>query len=423
MTYLEAVSKINSLLQFGIRPGLERMELLLKKMGDPHKKLKFIHVAGTNGKGSVCALMSSILKEAGYRTGLFTSPYVTNFRERFQINGREIPEEDLARLLDWIFPMVEEMAKQGQVITEFELITALAFQWFLEEKCHIVVLEVGLGGRFDATNVIDTPEAAVIMSISLDHTGILGDTVEKIAFEKCGIVKRNGDVILYPEQESGVGGVASQAVEAQGGRLILPSLDWVQELSFSADHTLIRYRGQEYRLPLLGSHQVKNTAVAFAVAETLVEKGYHISNQALRDGIANTHIPARLEVLGEKPLVLLDGAHNPGAAQVLAEAVKKYLPRRRIIGVMGMLRDKDCQTVLKSLAPLFAALIAVTPDNPRALPAGELAEKARPYCGDVTVEEDLSAAIGRSRQLAGENGAVVICGSLYLAGQIRPLLL
>ena len=245
MTYRDAVHKINSLLRFGMKPGLERIQALLDRMGNPQKQLKFVHVAGTNGKGSACALLSSVLREAGYRTGLFTSPYITDFRERFQINGEEIPEETLARILGRLMPMVEEMAERGEVITEFELITALAFQWFYEEKCDVVVLEVGLGGRFDATNVIDTPLAAVIMSISLDHTAILGDTVEQIAFEKCGIVKEGGDVVLYPDQEEGVYGVVAHAVQNHNGRLVLPSPSSVREVSSSIEGTVASYRDEE----------------------------------------------------------------------------------------------------------------------------------------------------------------------------------
>lgn len=423
MTYCDAVNKINSLLRFGMKPGLERIQALLDRMGNPQKQLKFVHVAGTNGKGSACALLSSVLREAGYKTGLFTSPYITDFRERFQINGEKIPEETLARILGQLMPMVEEMAVQGEIITEFELITALAFQWFYEEKCDVIVLEVGLGGRFDATNVIDTPLAAVIMSISLDHTAILGDTVEQIAFEKCGIVKEGGDVVLYPDQEEGVYGVVAEAVQKHNGRLILPSPTSVREISSSIEGTVARYRDEEYQLPFLGVHQLKNAAAAFAALELLKEKGYHISRQAMKDGVAKAYIPARMEVLGRAPLIILDGAHNPGAARVLAQALEKYLPHRKIIGVMGMLKDKDSKSSLKSLASLFHTLITVSPKNPRALPAEDLADRAREYCSQVFVEEDLSKAISLARNLAGEDGAVVICGSLYLAGEIRPLLL
>ena len=261
------------------------------------------------------------------------------------------------------------------------------------------------------------------MSISLDHTAILGDTVEQIAFEKCGIVKEGGDVVLYPDQEEGVYGVVAHAVQNHNGRLVLPSPSSVREVSSSIEGTVASYRDEEYQLPFLGAHQLKNAAAAFAALELLKEKGYRISREAMQAGVAKAYIPARMEVLGRSPLVILDGAHNPGAARVLAQALEKYLPHRKIIGVMGMLKDKDSRSSLRSLASLFQALITASPKNPRALPAAELADRAREYCSQVFAEEDLSKAICLARKLAGEDGAIVICGSLYLAGEIRPLLL
>ena len=423
MNYTEAVDYIETIPKFTVKHPPEHTRELLSRLGNPQEGIKIIHVAGTNGKGSVCAYLNAMLLAGGKKTGLFTSPHLVRINERFQINGEEIPEETLARILGRLMPMVEEMAERGEVITEFELITALAFQWFYEEKCDVVVLEVGLGGRFDATNVIDTPLAAVIMSISLDHTAILGDTVEQIAFEKCGIVKEGGDVVLYPDQEEGVYGVVAHAVQNHNGRLVLPSPSSVREVSSSIEGTVASYRDEEYQLPFLGAHQLKNAAAAFAALELLKEKGYRISREAMQAGVAKAYIPARMEVLGRSPLVILDGAHNPGAARVLAQALEKYLPHRKIIGVMGMLKDKDSRSSLRSLASLFQALITASPKNPRALPAAELADRAREYCSQVFAEEDLSKAIYLARKLAGEDGAIVICGSLYLAGEIRPLLL
>ena len=423
MNYTEAVDYIETIPKFTVKHPPEHTRELLSRLGNPQEGIKIIHVAGTNGKGSVCAYLNAMLLAGGKKTGLFTSPHLVRINERFQINGEEIPEETLARILGRLMPMVEEMAERGEVITEFELITALAFQWFYEEKCDVVVLEVGLGGRFDATNVIDTPLAAVIMSISLDHTAILGDTVEQIAFEKCGIVKEGGDVVLYPDQEEGVYGVVAHAVQNHNGRLVLPSPSSVREVSSSIEGTVASYRDEEYQLPFLGAHQLKNAAAAFAALELLKEKGYRISREAMQAGVAKAYIPARMEVLGRSPLVILDGAHNPGAARVLAQALEKYLPHRKIIGVMGMLKDKDSRSSLRSLASLFQALITASPKNPRALPAAELADRAREYCSQVFAEEDLSKAICLARKLAGEDGAIVICGSLYLAGEIRPLLL
>ena len=421
MTYLQAVEKINSLLRFGIKPGLERILHLLDLMGNPQEKLRFVHVAGTNGKGTTCALIASVLKSAGYKTGLYTSPYITDFRERFQINGEMISEDALACILDTVFPLVEKMAAQGEIITEFELITAIALQWYAEQNCDVVVLEVGLGGRFDATNVIDCPLVSVIASISLDHTAILGDTLEKIAFEKCGIIKQGGTAVLYPEQMPEVFATVKRIAAQRGNKLIVPELSQIKELDSSIYGTDILYKNQKLRLPFIGSHQIKNAAAALAAIEVLRTKGFSVDADALAKGFAAACNPARLELLSEHPVVLLDGAHNPGAAAVIADAMKKYLSGKKIIAIMGMMADKDSHAALAYLAPFFSTVLTLRPENPRSLSAQELADRAAEFCADVRPMEDLSTAFSTALCEAGENGAVVICGSLYLAGEIRPV--
>ena len=229
MTYDEAVKKINSLLVFGSKPGLERVSELVRRIGSPDKALRFVHVAGTNGKGSVCASLASVLTSAGHKTGLFISPFVIEFRERFQIDGEMIPYQTLADIVEEVFPVVEEMKSEGKIITEFELVLAVALKWYEREKCDVVVLETGLGGRFDATNIIDTPLASVIMSISLDHTAILGDTCEKIAFEKCGIIKPGGTTVLYGEQPQGVTEVVRTVAEERSNRRVIASPSFVKK--------------------------------------------------------------------------------------------------------------------------------------------------------------------------------------------------
>ena len=266
----------------------------------------------------------------------------------------------MARILGRLMPMVEEMAERGEVITEFELITALAFQWFYEEKCDVVVLEVGLGGRFDATNVIDTPLGGGHHVYFSGPYRYFGDTVEQIAFEKCGIVKEGGDVVLYPDQEEGVYGVVAHAVQNHNGRLVLPSPSSVREVSSSIEGTVASYRDEEYQLPFLGAHQLKKRRSWLLRPWRLKEKGYRISREAMQAGVAKAYIPARMEVLGRSPLVILDGPITrapPGAGSGLG----KYLPHRKIIGVMGMLKDKDSRSSLRSLASLFQALITASP--------------------------------------------------------------
>lgn len=423
MTYDQAVKKINSLLRFGIKPGLERVSKLLEYLGNPQKELRFVHVAGTNGKGTTCTLMASALRQAGYRTGLFTSPYVIAFRERFQINGEMIPEQTLAALLDEILPVVEQMAENEEVITEFELITALALLWFARSRCDVVVLEVGLGGRFDATNVIPTPLVSVIASISLDHTAILGDTLEQIAFEKAGILKQGGVTVLYPDQQPEVLQVIRRVAQERNNRLVLPDFSQLEELGTDIHGTRLRYKGMALKLPFIGAHQMKNAATAWEAIQVLRERGLTISDPAVQQGFAAAAMPARMEVLSERPLVLLDGGHNPGCAGALRQVMETYLSERKIVAIVGMMADKDSRTALSLVAPSFAEVLTVRPENPRALSAEELAEEARTFCARVKPMGDMEAAFRLALGQAGEEGAVVICGSFFLAGEIRPIAL
>lgn len=422
MTYQQAVEKINSLLQFGSRPGLERIGMLLDKMGRPQDKVKFIHVAGTNGKGSVCTMLSSVLCRAGYKTGLFISPFIIDFRERIQIGGEMIPEHDLARITGEIMPLVEQMAQENEIITEFELVTAIAFAWYAQQRCDAVVLETGLGGLYDSTNVIGTPLVSVITSISLDHTAVLGDTLPEIAFQKAGIIKPNGKTVFYPQQKEVDDCMIKTAKEK--GNVFYDARQYRPEpVSSTVKGTVLRYGGMELTLPLIGAHQVKNAATALAAIGALRDGGLKIPDKAVQDGFAHAFIPARLELLGQQPTVLLDGAHNPGGLKAFSEAVKTYCKGKNTVCIMGMLRDKDSVTSLSYIKGLFPTVIALAPDNPRAMSAEEFAQEAQAYFDMVIPMHDKAYAVKRAFELAGENGAVVVCGSLYLAAQLRPILI
>ena len=421
MTYSQAVEKINSLLKFGSRPGLDRIETLLDKMGRPQDKTKFIHVAGTNGKGSVCTILSGVLRAAGYKTGLFLSPFIIDFRERIQIDGEMIPEQALCEITGEIMPLVEEMAAQDEIITEFELVTAIAFEWYARSRCDAVVLETGLGGLLDCTNVIGTPLASVVTSISLDHTAVLGGTLEEIAFQKAGIIKPEGKTVFYPQQEE-VNRVILDAAKQRHNDFYNAS-DYLPELvSTSVKGTKMRFKGPELSLPLIGAHQLKNAAAALAAVAAL-RGGLDIPDTAVEEGFANAFIPARLELMDENPLVLLDGAHNPGGMKALSEAVKTYCRGKNTVCIIGMLRDKDSVTALSYIKGLFSTVIALSPDNPRAMPAEEFAQEARAYFDMVIPMQDKAHAVKRAFELAGQDGAVVVCGSLYLAAELRPILI
>ncbi|WP_411676294.1 bifunctional folylpolyglutamate synthase/dihydrofolate synthase [Caproicibacter sp.] len=420
MNYEEAIQKIEALQQFGSRPGLERIGRLMKRLGNPQDKLKFLHVAGTNGKGTTCALLASVLRCAGYRTGLYLSPHLTDFCERMQMNGRMISREALASLADRVFPVIEEMKSQGEIITEFEAVTAMAFLWYAENNCDLVVLEVGLGGRLDATNVIQKPLVSVITSISLDHTKILGDTVEQIAYEKCGIIKDGGVTVSYPDQKPAALETIRRIAGERRNRFVDAARTDVTELSSDLSGTQLLWRGTGLRIPFLGEHQVKNTATALTVLEALRESGFSIPDESVVNGCSEAVFPARFEVLSRSPLIILDGAHNPDGTAALAGAIRRYLSGRQLVAVMGMLQDKDVDAALKNLTGLFTRVITVEPSSPRAMNAGMLAQRWLRLGADSEPAAGFDDALRKADKYLKPDGALLICGSLYLAGDLRP---
>ena len=421
MTYEEALDNVYGRLVFGMKPGLERIGALLERLGEPQKRLKFVHVAGTNGKGTCSTLVASALKECGLRVGLYTSPYVLEFRERFQINGEMIPQQELIEEVEALSPIADEFEKNGDQVTEFEYFTALAFHWFARRGCDIVVLEVGMGGRFDATNIIDVPEVAAIMSISLDHTAILGDTLEKIAFEKAGILKEGGRLVLYPQQAPEVFSELEQICRERRVELLLPDLSQVKELECSIDGTTFQAGEQIWRTPFLGEHQVRNAVTALKVLEVLKQRRWPVTEQAVKAGFEKAFIPARMEVISREPLCLLDGGHNPGCAQALGQALTRFVPQRKV-AIMGVMADKDSREALRILGPLFSQIVTVAPEGLRALPAQKLAEVASEFCPKVIPAGSCREALALAVKAMGENGALVVCGSFYLAGEIREML-
>lgn len=420
MNYEEAMTYVGGLSRFGVNLGLTRISAILEKLGNPQNDLRFIHVAGTNGKGSVSTMLSNMLMHSGYQTGLFISPYVICFRERMQVNGEMISEEEFAQCASLVCRYADEITAELESPTQFELETAIAFLWYQRKGCDFVCLEVGLGGRFDATNVIPCPLVQVITSIGLDHTAILGDTIEKIAFEKAGIIK-GGTTILYPLQEPGVFSVLEKRCKEMESCLRIPDLtsldiireDWL-EGAFS-------YHGVSYRKSLPGNVQFYNCITAIEAAKELVSQGVTLSDADIRYGIEHTSVPARMELMSQKPLIILDGSHNPDGARALADTLEK-LSSRSITLMMGVLDDKDYMQILTILAPYANQFIAVTPDSPRALAAKKFSEQAALFCPNVSYFEELGTAIHTTLENLMENDVLVICGSLYLASAARPLL-
>ncbi len=424
MTYENALEKIHSLLTFGSRPGLDRILTLLDRMGNPQDKLKYIHVAGTNGKGSVCAMLSSVLVASGYKTGLFISPYITDFRERIQINNAMVSKEELVSAVENTFPLVEQLQSEGIVITEFEYVNALQFYIHSKAECDIVVLETGMGGLLDCTNVIKAPLCSVITTIGLDHTAVLGDTIEKIAEQKCGIIKENSYAVTSTQETSAMNIIETTARSLKSPLAKSENIE-INIISQELDKSILEYNGTEIILKLAGEHQIENAKTALATLEILRLNGnLEISDNDIKTGFFNAVNPARLETLCKKPIVLLDGAHNPNGIEALKKAINRFLGDKKIIGIMGMLADKDIDTSIKLLENTFHKIYTVPVDNPRALDSNTLADKFNSLGFNATAFESAETAFDTAFEEAKENDlAIIICGSLYLAGEVRPYII
>ena len=417
MTYKESLNYIHSLNRFGIKPGLERINALLKRLGNPEEKLKCIHIAGTNGKGSTSTALANIMIAEGKKTGLFISPFVVNFRERIQINGEYIKEKELANLTYEISKIVPEVEKEVEDnITEFEFITALMFAYFKEQNCDVVILEVGLGGRLDSTNVIEKPLASVITQIALDHIAVLGDTIDKIAYEKCGIIKADCPVITTSHQNPRALPVIEKIAKDKNSPLKIANISSAENVKIAPYGSEFTYKGMNITVNLAGRHQIENMTAA---AETALALG--VSKTAIVRGIANTKFPARLEILSRSPLVILDGAHNENGADVLAN----YLDEHKLtpVTLIGMMADKNCEAVVKKIASRSKAVFAVKVEgNPRTETAENLSQIAGEYCVNSFTAENYGYALSLAFQRCKKtNLPLLICGSLYLASDIRDM--
>lgn len=415
MEIKEALDYVNGTRWRGAEASLRRIRELMSLLGDPQKKLRFVHIAGTNGKGSCAAMTASVLRACGYRTGLYTSPYLYRFNERMQVNGEMIEDEALCRHISAVRDKAEKMDEHP---TEFELMTAAAMLYFLEEKCDIVVLEVGLGGRFDATNVVDTPECSIIMNIGLDHTAILGGTVEEIAAEKAGIMKKNYPCVLY-EQKRSVMDVVAERCRELDAPLTTADFSAIEPVFDSLEGQAFRYKGAMYALPLLGAHQLRNAAVVLETVGVLRARGWRLEDGDVEHGLYATNWPGRFELCAEEPDFIVDGGHNPQCAETVAENLMHYFPDNKRVLLIGVLRDKDYEKMTEILAPCADEFVTVAPDSPRALSAEELAGVLSRFSKPVTPCASVAEAVDTAKELAGEDGMVCASGSLYLVGSVR----
>ena len=416
MHITEALEYIHTVSWMGTIPGLERISELLDRLGNPERELKFVHIAGTNGKGSTAAMLASVLTKAGYRTGLYTSPYILRFNERIQVDGEQISDEAVCELTELVRPHAEAMADHP---SEFEIVTAIGFEYFKRQRCDIVVCEVGMGGDWDATNVIQNTECAVIVNIGLDHTQVLGDTVEEIARTKSGIVKPGRPCVLYRQQPS-VEAVFDEVCMKKCAPLCRVDFDALTPISDGLEGQRFDWKDlKDLYLPLLGAHQLNNVCTVLTTLQVLKGRGWIISDDAIREGLAEVSWPGRFQLLRRDPMFIVDGGHNPQCLEALEHALKTYLPGKKLVFLNGCMADKDYGDMFRWLMPYAREFVTVTPQNPRALPAEELARyitenlnaKATPC---RTVAEGVKTAIEK----AGPDGVVCACGSLYMIGDI-----
>ena len=458
MNYTEALEYIHGVDKFGMRLGLDPIRELLRRLGNPEKNLNIIHISGTNGKGSTASFVSSVLVESGYKTGLYTSPFLERVNERIRLNGEEIDDQRLVDCVEKVKEKAEEIAKEGlQHPTEFEIVTATAFYFYNEEKVDVLVLEVGLGGRFDATNVVDKTIVSLIASISKDHTKVLGDTLEEIAYEKAGIIKDEGKVFLYGQEES-VEKVIEEVCLKKNADLIKTDNVSIKIKKANLNNQIfdcIDYLGNKHEdimIRMLGEHQVKNALLAINALIYLKENNIfnRITEQSMREGLLKTKWAGRMEIVSEQPLFIIDGAHNIDAAQLLSKEIDKHFDEEwdKTL-ILGMLEDKDVDSIVKILVPKFNRTIITFPDNPRAMEVVDLAFRVGMYSDDIicieNIDESVEYAYSLIEQLSTEEKkinnekkrkksskkkvakkenkvkkkVIVAAGSLYLVGNIR----
>lgn len=429
MNYEEALKYISDTYKFGSKLGLENIKKLTELLGNPQDKYKIIHIAGTNGKGSTSNMTHDVLMASGYKVGLFISPYLQEFTERIQINKNHIDKESLGRITGLIKEKVDIMVKEGyNHPTEFEIVTAIGFKYFEEQNIDFLVLEVGLGGRFDATNAISTSLISVIASISYDHMEYLGDTLEKIAYEKAGIIKENSDVVVYPQDQNIIDVVCEQA-KLKNSKVHLTNKENIQLIDTNIEGQTLTYLDksvfnlEKFKINLLGEHQIYNCLTVLKILEVLKEKGYNITEDSIKNGLLSCKFAGRFEIIQKDPIIILDGGHNINGVEYFSKAIKKYFGDKKIILFYGMLKDKKPEIVVDYLIDISKEIYTLTPNNPRSMSAIDLAELIKGKNSTIKVEalssyEEILPIIKN----ANKDECIACVGSLYLIGDIRSLL-
>ena len=420
MTEAEAIEKIHSVYPSGKKEGLTNMRAVMGRLGNVHERVPMVHVAGTNGKGSTCAMLERALREAGYKTGLYTSPYIEKYNERIRIGGKPIEGDKLAALVESVWPAIESCRDEGICITEFELGTVLAFMAFAQEAVDVAIIEVGLGGRLDPTNII-YPLVSVITNVGMDHMYFLGNTIEEIAMEKAGIMKPDTPVVLGWQEEN-VRAALLNAAKALDIPVLEPQAKNVRETarSIGFDAVMDEREIKDLDVSLIGRHQAQNACAALGALDVLRTRGYdRITQEAIRRAMADVHWPGRLEFFGN---VILDGAHNEPGVKALRAYMDAWLPKEKTVLLSGMMADKDIGVMTQMLARSVRCVVTTTPNVPRAMAAEQLAAAFAAQGAAVCAVADPKAALAKAREIAGKDGMVLCGGSLYLIGEIRSLL-
>ncbi len=417
MTYEQALAAIHRTPWEKSVPGLNRIGALMRLLGNPQDTLKFVHIAGSNGKGSVAAMTASVLQQAGYVTGLCTSPYIARFNERIRVNGDSIPDDDLVDVTRQVLACAQEMQESP---TEFELVSAITFTYFARRHCDIVVLEVGLGGRLDATNIIKAPLVAAITAIGLEHTALLGDTVEKIAAEKAGIIKP-GTTAVVSDQPERIIGVIEGICRERGVPLFVAEKSRARRILQTPEGQKLLYNeSEEYFFPLLGAHQLQNVCTVLSVIEVLRQKGFAISGQSVRQGLKNTRWPGRFELMQKTPLFFVDGGHNPQCASAVAATLRELFPDQKICFLIGVLADKHYRGIIEPVLPIHKHIVTITPPSPRAMAAEELSALLKQEYGILADScESIAAGVAKILERAEPSDVICAYGSLYSVGEIR----
>lgn len=423
MDYQQSRAYIRDAEQYaGGAMDLTNIKELMKRLGNPQDQLKYIHVAGTNGKGSVIAYLYTTLMKAGYHVGRYISPSVYSYREKIETEGKPISREKFAEQTTRVAAVIEEMTAEGLAHpTPFEIETAVAFLFFAEEKCDPVILEVGMGGITDATNLITTTELAVLVPISMDHQSFLGNTISEIAEKKAGIIKPGSSVVTIGQETEALEVIKKTGAEA-GADVCVADVSEAEVLEADFTGQRFCYKGEEYTLSLAGSYQTENAVLALEALRILDERGYHTTLEQRKEGLWATRWNGRLTIIHKDPLFIVDGAHNPAAADMLEDSVRKYFKDRRLFFIMGVFKDKDYPYIIRKLCPYAEQILAIeTPDNPRALPAEELAKAIRPYNANVRAEKNIPRAVEELFEMAGKDDVILSFGSLSFIGEITRI--